>query len=149
MTVGTNVKIRVARSAFRKFSPLQNSIWSQETYKIQEIDASSYPYLYKVSNLKKKYYDFQLLPLSNYFPIDDHIERPQILVNDYKLTATRSLRSGRETLNDADISYSILRNGKTENVSKSDLEYFKNLFGEKSLAYSSFFKDKKHAKFIV
>ena len=146
LNIGSKVKIRLLKNIFNKFKPLEHPMWSETVHTITRIDSSSYPYLYSVTDSRKKYYSFQLLKINDYYPLDKE-KREKILVNNYSRPESNYLRSG--ITKEGDVLYNILKDNKILNVSKEDLKEFKKSFGENSLAYSSFFKDDIHRSFIV
>ena len=149
LRIGDRVKVRVPRSIFRKHKPLTRSIWSQDTYKVVEIDLSDFPPVYSLENHKKRFYRHELLRLSEHFPLETRgrESKPKILVNDYQLTETKYLRSGQRKTNRA--IYSIMKDGKISLCTADELKMYKNVYGPEALLWSSYFNKPPHNKFIV
>ena len=150
LKIGQKVKLRMQRSIFRKHQPLKLSLWSENVYRIVDIDRNNYPYLYSIDKHHKRFYAFELLALPEIYPIDiPSIRKSKILVDSYHFPSTPYLRSGKTKKNTDEPIYSILKQGQVQSATKAELANYKHLMGENSLAYSSFFNDPKNAKFIV
>ena len=158
--VGSRVKIRVPRNIFRKNNPLRKSVWSSDTYLVKNIDFSKFPPIYTLNN-DKQYYDFQLLKLGPYYPLeqsspleepgDRSHHPPGMLVNSYRIDeeSTPRLRSGSRATSKPNITYNVLSDGSVRNISELELRLYKKTFGEQSIAYSSLFNSKPHSEFII
>ena len=147
LEIGNKVKVRISRHIFRKTNPLRQSIWSKNDYVIKDIDMSKFPPLYELHGLLKRYYAFQLLPLSNFYPLDTSKNRPAILVNNFRIPEDNYLRSGKDSSRKIAPLYQILKDGKVYEVTKDDLEFYKKTLGKNSISYSSYFND--HPDVIV
>ena len=157
--LGSRVKVRVPRNIFKRHDPLRKSIWSDDTYLVQSIDFSTFPPIYKLDN-DKKYYDFQLLKLGPYYPLDQSStpeagnrrpHPPGMLVNSYRIDeeSTPRLRSGSRTSSNPAITYNVLSDGNVRDISELELRMYKKTFGEQSIAYSSMFNSKPHSEFLI
>ena len=158
--IGSRVKVRVQRNIFRKNDPLRKSIWSNDTYLVKSIDYSKFPALYKLDN-DKTYYDFQLLKLGPFYPLDqssppllepkNRRRDPGMLVNSYHIdeAATPRLRSGSRSTSKPNITYNVLVDGNIRDISELELQLYKKTFGEKSIGYSSMFRSKPHSDFLI
>ena len=147
------VKIKRKHQAFRKES-LFTPAFGDSIHRITHIHSESYPKLYTVSGSKHKYYDFQLLPLSDAFPNDHLMPRPhhRVLIQDiFTSPAVSTNRSGKErkTGLQPDVQYIVLRDGKKAFLSRSDLVLYKKLFGSQILAYNPVFNSAEYQKYIV
>ena len=150
LTVGQKVKILLQRSIFRKHQPLQNSIWSEDIFRITSIDESKYPPVYTLDKHNKKFYAFELQGLPELFPLDEpNRERNTILVDSFHIPQRPYLRSGKNRADSDEPIYSILAKGKISTATKKDLMDYKKLLGNDSLKYSSFFSNEENAKYIV
>ena len=126
---------------------MKQSIWTKQHYVVEDADFSSFPPVYKIRGLVKRYYAFQLLPLSKYFPVDTSKDRPTILVNKFRIPEDDYLRSGKKTSRQPSPLYQILKDGQIYEVTRTDLEFFKKTLGKQSVSYSSYFNN--HPDFIV
>ena len=149
--IGSRVKVQKLRSIFRKFQPLSNSFWSDSVHTVTKIDTTKFPYIYHVSDLRKRFYSFQLLLVSQYFPITERTSfDSKILVKDCKQPNRYELRSGHRSKDlNGDVTYNILKNNELLSVDRNKLLQFKSAYGSDVLAYSSFFSHPDHLQFIV
>ena len=147
---GDRVRVRVQRGVFRTANPLRASIWSKNIFVVTHKDLSQFPATFSLDNTSKKYYNFQLLKLSKYFPIDtaSHF-KPQILVNTYRLSEGHKLRSGKTSSSAPEAIYTILMNGKISEVDEAELKLYKRTLGEHSLAYSAHFNSPPNSSFVI
>ena len=150
LQIGDRVKVRLERSIFRKHQPLSRSLWSESTSEITAIDTNDFPPLYSLENHTKKFYGFELLKVSKYFPIVEARKNREakILVNDYKLSKKTFLRSGREKLDESEPIYSILKDGHISFINRDELKSYKKIFGSQALLYSSHFNHPPHNAYI-
>ena len=151
ITVNSRVKVQKLRSVFRKFQPLHSPLWSEEIYTVTKIDKQKFPFVYEVTGLKKKFYAFQLLKVSEYYPLErKNSLETRILVQKCVVPSRFTLRSGRKTvLNDENVIYTILKDNVVSTVDKEELIRFKRSLGNDVLVYSPFFSKPANLKFIV
>ena len=149
--IGDTVKTLVKRSIFRKHQPLKNSIWSESIHKITNIDKTTFPYTYSISEANKKFYSFQLLKITQYYPLEENIShtRPSVLVDDYHIPVNQYLRSGKATSRIEEPVYRVLYQGKVQNMQKTGLLKLKQSLGTHALAYSSKFSHEPHTKYVI
>ena len=153
LKINQQVKIRKKMNVFRKESLFQPA-YSNSVHVITHIDKNQYPPLYTVSGSKHRYYDFQLLALSDSFPNDHLMPQPKhkILIQDVTATpSTSTSRSGKERQNTTltDVKYTVLRDGEIAFLTRPDLELYRKLFGNQILAYNPVFNKPEYQKYIV
>ena len=104
-----------------------------------------------MTGLKKKFYAFQLLKVSEYYPLErKNSLETRILVQKCVVPSRFTLRSGRKTvLNDENVIYTILKDNVVSTVDKEELIRFKRSLGNDVLVYSPFFSEPANLKFIV
>ena len=111
---------------------------------------NDFPPLYSLENHTKRFYAFELLKVSEYYPIAEAQKDggAKILINDYKLGKRTFLRSGKEKFDDSEPIYSVLKDGHISFINRDELKSYKKIFGSQALLYSSHFNHTPHNAYI-
>lgn len=149
--IGSRVRLRLMRHIFRK-ETIFHSIWTDSVHTVLNIDKKVWPFLYTVDNVKRRFYSFQLLLLSPYFPLNEFTpSRPtKIFIKDFKTINEPYLRSRKIIPSRHEIEYIIVeKNGETKTVSAKDLLLYKKIYGPHILEYSDIFKQPENVQLVI
>ena len=150
--VGSKVKIKLKQNIFRKKNPIYNSLWSDSIYEVSDYDCKEWPIVYKIKEFPNKtFYSYQLLKMTYSDPIlTSGNQSPMSKIKVLDIEHTNSyLRSLNKIPSHHEIKYRIMKNGNQELVDAKDLLFFKKIYGNDILEYSSFFQDKNNISYVL
>ena len=94
-----------------------------------------------------RFYAHELQKIGTY--LEPPTSSKTVLVHDVIFSEEPILRSGKVLANKRTPSYQITRDGQPQNVTSSDLKFFKKIWGPNSLVYSDSFQTQEKRGFIV
>ena len=150
--LGDKVLLRTKRHQFHRISPIFYPTFSNKCYTISSIDKKYLPWLYslaEISDKRRRFYGFELKKFDDILPIEGAEFDSTIFVEDVIIKRDSKLRSGRILPGKEEVFYTILKDGRREEIPEQTLQLFHRSFGPDALRYSHQFQDADKSSYII